>query len=809
LAIKLPPKKSLLASQLGTALGVLGLFVGSANSWADPTPEQARYDWVPVEDLTPEQQAQRSYACRGLYIDPMAGNNDGDPAYADIHLEADNTEMAAEKILLSGDVMIRQGSRLIHAGSMSFDKSTDQASLGGGVEIRQPGLLVRGAEAEVDMASQGAHFSGGEFLLHEQHMRGSAKKIEHRPDGVVVLSGGKITSCEPGRESWLIKGKRLTVDPNTQQGSGRGVVVELAGIPVLYAPYITFPVGDQRQSGLLVPSLSTSEGGIDITVPWYWNIAPNMDATLAPRFAEGHGAMLETEWRYLNRYSMNTLNLAGLYNDKGGGDPDVDRLIAEGQSEDLLRPYKGENRWLINLAHQGGRNTRWYTEVDYAKVSDVDYFRDLQPESFTTANNTFLNQIATVGYHLDNWNISARLQSFQNLLLDVPPAYRQLPRIQANGRYYWGNVGLRLNNEWVKFTNQDSSFVTGQRAFTDYSVDWNQQWLWGFVRPTLGFQAIAYDLDREQLLPTANPDPTLSAPYFSLDTGLVFERDGGRQTLEPRIFYLYREHTDHSDLYSVTAGDINTSQDVNFDTTLLTFSYDQLFRDRRFAGGDRLGDADQLAVGITSRWLSSDLSTTLASFSVGQVIYFRDREVSLTHNDSAQTLEESDLATQISARVSDSIKLRSDFLYNPESDQLMRATTGLEYSDDARRRLRLDYRYVREDVIERSNLAVDQLDTAFALPFGEQWQLVGRLFYDLDQKRELDAFIGFEYDDCCYRLRVLARRWLDSKLAIALDNDDRRFYDDGIFLEIDLKGLASSGNRVQKLLTETIPGFRD
>src|SRR5690606_38147464 len=229
-------------------------------------------------------------------------------------------------------------------------------------------------------------------------------------------------------------------------------------------------------------------------------------------------------------------------------------------------------------------------------------------------------------------------------------------------------------------------------------------------------------------------------------------------------------------------------------------------RDRRFAGGDRIGDADHLAIGITSRWLSSDLSTTLASISLGQVIYFRDREISLTHNDTAQTIEESDLATKISARVSDNVRLRSDFLYNRESDRLMRATTGLEYSDDARRRLRLDYRYVREDRIELATLPVDQIDTAFSLPFGEQWQLVGRLFYDLDEKRELDACIGFEYDDCCYRLRVLARRWLDSKLA-ALVNDEKRYYDDGIFLEIDLKGLASSGNRVQKLLAETIPGF--
>lgn len=794
------------AKSLAAAIGALSLFV-SHSGWAEATEEQRRYDWVPVEDLTDEQQARRSYACRGVYLDPLSASEVVDPLNADIDIEADRTEMGANLISLDGNVAISQGSRQIQAGSMVYDKITERAALDGGVEIRQPGMLVRGQKAEVNFGGRDASFVGGEFVMHEQHMRGSAGSIEHLSDGVVVLNDGRITSCEPGRESWLIKGRRLSVDPVKQQGSGHGVTVELAGFPVLYTPYITFPVGDQRQSGLLVPSISTSEGGIDITVPWYWNIAPNYDATIAPRFAEGHGAMLETEWRYLSRHTMNTLNLAGLYNDKGGGDPDVDRLIAEGADERTLRPYKGENRWLASLFHQGGRNTRWYTEIDYAKVSDVDYFRDLQPESFTTANSTFLNQGAIIGYHLDNWNVSARLQSFQNLLVDVPPSYRQLPRIQANGRYHWGPVGLSLRNEWVKFTHEDSSYVTGQRASMDYGLEWNQQWQWGFARPSVGVQAIYYQLDEDKLLPSANANPSLSAPYFSLDTGLFFERDGGRQTLEPRLFYLYRDQADHSDLYSVTPGDALTSQDVNFDTTLLTFSYDQLFRDRRFAGGDRIGDADHLAIGITSRWLSSDLTTTLASISLGQVIYFRDREVSLTHNDRAQTIEESDLATKISARVSDRIRLRSDFLYNPESNRLMRATTGLEYSDDARRRLRIDYRYVREDRVELATLPVDQIDTAFALPFGEQWQIVGRLFYDLDESRELDAFIGFEYDDCCYRLRVLARRWLDSKLA-SLVNDEKRYYDDGIFLEIDLKGLASSGNRVQKLLAETIPGFR-
>lgn len=770
---------------------------------------QERYDWIPADELTDAQKAHLSPACRGAYIDPLAGkSSDDNLAETPIFVDANQSLMSAGAIQLKGNVAILQGNRRIKAGFMAFDRKTDHAELRDDVEIRQPGILVRGEGAEVNMAGREAQFVGGEFVLHGDHLRGSAGKIEHQSDGVVVLNNGQLTSCEPGRETWLIKGQELRIDPNKKQGSGKNVTIEVVGVPIIYVPYITFPVGEERQSGLLIPAIGTSEGGLDLTLPYYWNIAPNYDATLSPRYAEGHGSMIETEWRYMNAMSHNVLNLAYLSNDQGGGDPDADKLIASGVDESLLRPYKGEDRWLMSLNHNGGDNSRWYSDIRYSKVSDVDYFRDISPETFDLANSTFLNQSATLGYRLPNWNISTRLQAYQNLLVDLDPSYRQLPRVQMNGRYTWGSLGLSLNHEWVSFTHEDESYITGQRASIDYQWEWNQQWQWGYVRPKLGLQSLAYHLNSSNLSTAANATPMVTSPYVGVDAGLVFEREDGRQTLEPRVFYLYRDPADHSDLYNVTNPAFGEVRDVNFDTTPLTFGYDQLFRDRRFAGGDRIGDANQLAVGLTTQWLDQYGAATLASISVGQVIYFRDREVSLNYNQQAQTIQESDLATKITAQVSNNIQLRGDFLYNPKSDQMMRATTGIEYQDSASRRLKLGYRFVREDLIERSTLSVDQFDTAFSLPFGDQWRLVGRLFYDLDEHKELDAFFGFEYDDCCYRLRVLARRWLDSQMAARV-SDEKDYYDDGLFLEVDLKGLASSGKSIQKLLSDSIPGFRE
>lgn len=771
----------------------------------DVDPE--RYDWISVEKLSKDQRKRVSQACRGAYIDPLAGRQkQQNLAEIPLYVDADHVDMSADEIYLRGNVEISQGNRRIKAEAMSYEREQNKAELNTNVEIRQPGVLVRGDSAKVNTAGQEASFTGGEFVLHEDHLHGRAGNIEHQSDGVIVLEDGSLTSCEPGSETWQIKGAKLRIDPYKKQGSGKNVRVELMGIPVFYVPYFTFPVGDERQTGLLMPTVGSSEGGLDITVPWYWNMAPNYDATFAPRYSHGHGNMLESEFRYMNSITHNNLTLALLPEDKGGGDPDIEAIEEQNGSAADLRTYKGQKRWLARLLHTGGDDSRWYSKIAYARVSDIDYFRDIAPESFEVSSNTYLSQNAVLGYRLENWDINAQLQTYQNLLIDLPPSYRQLPKVNLNGRYTWDALGLSLNNEWVNFTHADPSFVTGQRANIDYQLEWNRQWMWGYVRPQAGLQSIAYSLNEDNLAPQANANPTVTAPYFSLDSSLIFESADGSKTLEPRLFYLFRKAADHSDLYRVTDPIDGTARDVNFDTTPLTFSFDQMFRTRRFAGGDRLGDANQLTLALTSRWLSQQHASPLATMSVGQVLYFADQSVSLNYSEQVATLEESDLASRVSARVSNNIELRGDFLYNPKEEQLMRATTGIDYQDDSQRRLRLAYRFVRGDELEQATLSVDQVDTAFSLPVGQQWQLLGRLFYDLDNKKELEAFVGFEYDDCCYRLRVLARRWLDSKLA-SLVSDESRHYDNGVFFEVDLKGLTSSGKRIKNILAENIPGY--
>lgn len=793
----------------GSSLWIAALLWASAASHAE-TRAQPALDWVPLPLLTPEQKAKVRPSCGGLYIDPLAENPFTAPLDKQpIYIDANGANMAdGQSVELLGQVDIRQGNRQLRAQQMRYDKRNEEASLEGGVDIRQPGTYIRGQDAKVNMSRNQAQFNKGQFVLHATQIRGQAEQIEQRPNGEVVLHQGQITSCEPGNESWLLAGESLTLNPATGQGRGRDIQLTLAGVPVFYTPYIAFPIGSQRQSGFLFPSLGLNNKGPDIAQPWYWNIAPEMDATFTPRYKSGHGALLETEFRRLDKSASNTWQLGYLPRDEGGLSPSQEALVAAGAIQaSQLHPFKNEARWITAWQHQGGFDTPWFSQVDYTKSSDIDYLRDVSVVSIDAANNTFFNQMLGFGYRLPNWQLDLRLQSYQNLLADLDDTYRQLPRITANGQYHWGSFGLLLNNEYVRFDHTQnhrldkSPIITGQRSRLDYQLNWSSDWNFGFLQPALGVQALAYTLDEAALTPTANPSPQLNTHYASLDTGLVFERDQGQHTLEPRLFYLYRQQVEHSALYNLTPD----HQALNFDTTPLTFSYNQLFRDRRFAGGDRLDDANQMALSLTSRWLD-DSSEERLSASLGQLYYFSQRQVFLGATPSTES-PKSDLAGQIRTRLNTQWHTQSDILYNASSQQMMRFSSGLNFAQGDQL-YNLGYRFVRQAELTDTAIpqTTHQLDMSFVRPITPQWSFSARSFYDLEERKPLDTFAGVSFGDCCYKVKVLARRWLDSKLA-TLVKTEQDHYDQGLFFEIELKGLGSSGTSIEKLLQQNIPGF--
>nr|MBX2858633.1 LPS-assembly protein LptD [Cellvibrionaceae bacterium] len=782
---------------------------------------QLAYDWVPAAMLDKTQRELLSPGCHGTYFDPTGRfaeqlANGVNPDQLPLLVEADESVVdQGDTAELSGNVKVTQGARLIGADVMRYDLDKQVASLLNSVTIRNPGLLIRGSRAEVSTTEYSAFFEDAMFVLHEAGLRGGADKIRQTSPTSIELRGGTFTSCEPGDNSWMLQGEKFAIDTASNKGEARNVQLKIGRVPVFYFPYLSFPVGDERQSGFLFPSLSYSDtAGLDFAQPYYLNLAPNYDLTVIPRYISKRGAMLELEARHLARSFSTLTDVAVLPNDRGGLDPDVERLINDGTlTEEQALPYKGESRWLGHLSQVGGTSdSAWQTLIDYTEVSDPDYFRDLGTTSFTAQSNTYLSQSLFAGYQYKNWRLSALAQDYQVLLYDVDDPYRRAPQINLNGGYQAGNFGLKMSHDLTRFDHADDQWrngdtiIKGARLTTDYRVNWVNRRSWGFFVPEVGYQTLSYQLDEDTISEDADSAPTLAAGQGSIDMGLIFDNTGGRllQTVEPRLYYLYRDFADHSELFNLT----EDGQFVNFDTSERTFSYSQLYRDSRFAGHDRLDDANRLTIGLTSRWYSNESGREVFTASAGQIFYYDDRRVGIAAE--VDTEDYSELAADIRFSLGEQTSIFASAIYDEENREFIRGSGGINFATENYRNMaNLAYTYVKDRGQVTTNRGdVDQADLSFLTPLSKQWYLMGRGNYDFTNKQELETFLGFEYNNCCYRLRFLARRWLDSNIANLLDNEDA-LYDSGVFFEVQLKGLGSSGAQVDSILSDSIIGYRE
>lgn len=773
-------------------------------------------DWISKDFLSPDQKNQLPPGCSGAYIDPMSDISDDNTVMANLPLivESDNAEvMGVNFAKLSGDVKVSQGPRSIAAEEMSYNRLTDEAELKHKVSIRQPGILIQGERAKVSTTQQQGRFDNAEVIFHDMHMRGSAEAIEQNGRDRITLRGGTITSCEPSSKAWSLEGAELGIDRENGHGYGKNVKLKIGRVPVFYLPYINFPIGDERRSGFLFPSISSSDdGGLDISVPYYLNLAENYDMTLSPRLITGRGAMLETEFRHLNKRFLSQLNAAYLNQDSGGNDKDVDELIANNEAEEeSLRPHKGSDRWLVQFQQRGGQRSGWYSNIHYTKTSDEDYFRDLGTSSFAVANKTYLNQTLEIGRLTEHWHLNARLQDYQTLLLDLESPYRKLPELNADAVYNFDDFSIHIDNQLTRFDHRDqqrldgSPFITGTRLATDYRFARSFADQGAYAKPEFGYKVLSYRLDTGEGDELNKKSINLSAAQASLDLGLVFENRGGQylQTLEPRVFYLFREFEDHRELYNATA----SGQTVNFDSSARTFSYGQLYRDSRFSGSDRLDDANQVTIGLTNRWVSQVDAHEYFNVSLGQIKHFRDRRIGL-ESEVTEDKKTSEWALEFAYNWRDGSGLYGGLIYDTAAEQMDRFSTGYNFaSKDQLSLYSIGYSFVRANPELSEAERVDQLDGAFVSPINPQWYLMGRANFDFENGQELETFLGFEYNDCCYRFRLLFRRWLDSNIARIVEDEDA-IIDQGIFFELHLKGLGGSGAKINTILEDAIPGYR-
>ncbi|MBI2381342.1 MAG: LPS assembly protein LptD [Gammaproteobacteria bacterium] len=687
-------------------------------------------------------------------------------------------------VLMEGGAEIRQGERRIRADRAYLTKATEDVDASGEVSYRDPRLAAQGRALKGNLGTGAATLEDARYQLAGRNARGQAKRVGQTADRHVLMEDASFTTCPAGKDDWQFSAKEIDIDQDEGWGEARHMVLRAGDVPVFYFPYLTFPVDERRRSGFLWPDIGHSDrNGLDLSVPYYWNLAPNYDLTLNPRYMSERGLMLGTEFRHLSESTESQVAAEFLPNDQG-------ESLAD-----------SENRYLYRVQNDSRLGGGFVAGLDVTDVSDDQYFHDLGTE-LSIANKEFLGRQGRVAWYGSHWNVSASASDTLALRTAVQP-YEILPQVRARGQYdrIAGDLSFSFLSEATEF--QHESQVDGRRVHVQPGFSYPLEWAAGFIRPSVKYLYTEYSQDLTHA-PAGSPleaGVTRELPLASLDSGLVFEREAGGgavHTLEPRLFYLYAPAREQDGIQV-------------FDSALLDSSYPQLFAENRFTGLDRIGDADQLTAALTSRWLAAD-GGELLRFSLGQIAYFADREVQLSPSINPATEDRSGLIAELAWQLSDSWRVAGAAEWDENESETQKAQAAVHYADQGYA-FNLRHRLRRPD----SNLPagtglLEQGDLSFALPLGASWSLVGRYNRDLVGDQDLETLGGIEYSSCCWALRLVGRRYLDVNLdsngvQIPGGNDE---YNQGIFVQFVFRGLATVGNnKAGSLLQRSIAGYED
>ncbi|MEO1202183.1 MAG: LPS assembly protein LptD [Pseudomonadota bacterium] len=664
----------------------------------------------------------------------------------------------------SGGVLLRRGDKLAGADRVRFDPDTRALLLDGGVRFEDPSTQVLSDSAEFGYDSGQILFRGARFSMTQNNSRGAANEILITQEGELNLDDVSYTTCPPESTDWELLADDIDLDTSSGIGTARKIKLKFKNVPILYAPWISFPIADARKTGVLVPEIgSTGRSGNEIRVPFYWNIAPNYDATITPRLLTERGLQLQTEFRYLTKSSEGTA---------------IAQYLPDDSQLDDARSY-------VNLQHRTWFSNGWRNLIDYREVSDSQYFEDLGG-NLSIATTTHLNRSVSFDHHTPNLSLFMRAQDYQTLDEAIPPIdepYRRLPQFTANGNWprALGPVNLGIDAEIVNFDKDVG--VTGWRANVAPRLALPFEIPGVRVEPAIEWDYTQYELSN--LEPGSETDPSRSVPIASLDTGLTFEReitlgDSERrvQTIEPRLLYVYIPFREQSEL-------------PVFDTITPDLNLVQLFRKNRFLGVDRIGDTEQVSAGITSRLFDLSTGEELLTATIGQTYYFDDRQVTLP-GQTPDAFTRSDYIAELRFLIYKNLNFDIGHQWGPGAAGTTRSEARLQYRPAANRILNLAYRYRRN--------SLEQGDLSWAWPIMDNWNFVGRYNYSFRDEETLEEFYGLEYESCCWGLRLVSRRFISTR-------DGTR--DSAIGLQLVLKGMTAVGTAADKLLERGILGYSD
>lgn len=725
--------------------------------------------------VAPVETAQDEKAAGPIEQRPEAPRE----AEAPVAVRREATEVSALRIrgtravelVADGEAEIQRGDLTLTADRLIYRELTDEAIAEGNVRLAQGTDEVTGPAARIVIGERTGEFeaprysftrtSEPEFGEAPRVITGSggADELLFEGENQYRLRNATWTSCSPQDPDWYVKARDLELDYDTEVGTLRHGTLVFKDVPIVWVPWADFPLVGRRQSGLLAPTVGTSnKTGLDVTQPYYWNIAPNYDATIWPRYMSRRGLQLGGEMRYLDP------------NYKG-------ELRAEWLGKDRLA---GIERRLGSWVHEHQLADDLKASIDLNSVSDDKYFEDLSSRVSVAAKSKLLRRGKIEYDGSDWWSASAVWQRYQTLSGDEP--YRKLPQLSWNaGRSdLIGGLAWAFGAQYVKFDHPDTDRITGSRTILTPSVSLPFERPGYFIIPRARLHHTEYRLDRP-LGDKRATSITRSVPILSVDSGLILERDSeifGRavtQTLEPRVFYVRAPSRDQSDI-------------PVFDTARYDLSFAQMFSESAYSGGDRVADANQVTVALTSRFIDGETGVELLRAAIGQRRYFSEQQVALP-GEPLRVDRRADVLAALSGRFTQHTSLNSAWQYNPRDGRTERFNFGVSWQPEFAKAVNLNYRWTRG--------VLRDLDMSAQWPLGGRWYGVGRVTRSIREGRVTEAMAGIEYDGGCWVFRTVGHRFLTTEGSPT----------QSLFLQLELNGLASIGSNPVSLLRRSVSGY--
>jgi LPS-assembly protein len=726
----------------------------------------------------------------------------GDTNQLPVSIHSDKTEgNYADSALFSGNVTVQQGNSTLKADQVQLNQLTPQgqsvpirtATATGDVHYDDYQIKLQGPKAFSNLTTKDTDMEKGNYQMVGRQGRGDADKMKLRDNNrYTILNNGTFTSCLPGDNSWSVVGSEVIEDRQEEVAEIWNARFHLGPLPVFYSPYMQLPIGDRRRSGFLIPNAKYgTKDGFEFILPYYWNIAPNYDATITPHYMSSRGLQMQNEFRYLNVLGSGLMEFDYLGHDQ---------KITQQYVSDQNRTSDDSKRWLFYWRHAGVVDQVWRFNIDYTKVSDPYYFNDMESRYGTTTDG-YATQKFSIGYANQDWDISLASKKFQIFSTEANNDYSAQPQLDIN--YYKDDIGpfnLHIYGQAVKFESTNSESPTATRVHLEPTVSLPLANSWGTLNNQVKLMATHYQQDISNAYIADNPDTPLKSsvsrvlPEFKSDGKMVFQRNMDwnsdyMQTLEPRLQYLYIPYRDQSS--------INT-----YDSTMLQTDYTGLFRDRTYSGLDRIASANQLAGGMTSRIYDAN-SVERFNVSLGQIYYFSrartgDTNTTLDQNSGTGSLV---WAGDSYYKINNDWGVRGGVQYDTRLSSLALADGALEYRNatNSDKMLQLSYRYASPEYITAMlpditnplyQQGISQVGIIASWPIADRWSIVGAYYYDVKADQPADQLLGLQYSTCCWAVGVGYERKITSWDYVNLNSK----YDNKIGFSVELRGLSSTQN---------------